>query len=261
MPEIIAQALGDPGAAARRARPRRPGQGAGRGRAQGLHPRARRPGQPHRRQPRPGDADLGGAFDNFAKIASSVRWPPARSAPSPTGSTRSATRCRPRSPTSIRRSPAPRTPSPRRRRRSAAPTARSTPPGTAIGNADAVLQAKLPEIMDDLSETTATLSTAVAEISTGANRVVTQAGNATDAATARMNEIKATIANIDATLAEDTDRPRLGLGDLGQRPHAGRRRGHRARHRRPLDPRRGEARDRVAEPDHERGRPRRSSPR
>ncbi|MFO1142898.1 MAG: MlaD family protein [Amaricoccus sp.] len=73
---------------------------------------------------------------------------------------------------------------------------------TAIGNADTVLEAKLPQIMDDLSETTATLRTAIAEISSGANHVVSQAGDATDSATSRMNEIKATIANLDATLAK-----------------------------------------------------------
>ena len=72
----------------------------------------------------------------------------------------------------------------------------------AIDNADSSLSAKLPGIMNDLSETTATLRTAVAEISSGTNRVVGQAGEATDAATARLSELKATIANVDKTLAE-----------------------------------------------------------
>ena len=64
------------------------------------------------------------------------------------------------------------------------------------------MSAKLPGIINDLSETTATLRTAVAEISSGTNRVVGQAGEATDAATARLTELKATIANVDKTLAE-----------------------------------------------------------
>jgi phospholipid/cholesterol/gamma-HCH transport system substrate-binding protein len=71
----------------------------------------------------------------------------------------------------------------------------------AIDNADATLRAKLPGIMDDLSETTATLRTAVAEVSSGTNRVVSQAGDATDAATARLNELKGTIETLDKTLS------------------------------------------------------------
>ena len=124
----------------------------------------------------------------------------------------------------------------------------------AIDNTDALIAAKLPGIMDDLSETTATLRTAVAEISSGTNRVVGQAGDATDAATARLNELKATIESVDKTLVQ----AQTALASVSKTSdsvdRARRRRGNRPRHRRPRHARRGEALDRVAEQADDRGR-------
>ena len=88
-----------------------------------------------------------------------------------------------------------------------APTLRSadaafTAGETAIGNVDTLIQTRVPQIADDLSDAIGSIETATSDLRAQLETVLTQFGGSADAATKRLSELETTIATLDLTLAE-----------------------------------------------------------